>query len=103
MSGSFLTHDHPVDEQCQGLLEKSFSILHLIDSTRPYLALVSLILGGIGNVGGALLGGIIIGLIESVASFYIGMGWAQAVLFIVFLLTLTLRPYGLFGKNIEKA
>jgi branched-chain amino acid transport system permease protein len=66
-------------------------------------ALVSLILGGIGNVAGALLGGIIIGLIESVASFYIGMGWAQAVLFVIFLLTLTLRPYGLFGKNIERA
>ena len=66
-------------------------------------ALFALILGGIGNVGGALLGGIIIGLIESIASFYIGMGWAQAVLFVIFLLTLTLRPYGLFGKKIEKA
>jgi len=66
-------------------------------------ALVALILGGIGNVGGALLGGILIGLIESLAAFYIGMGWAQAVLFIIFLLTLTFKPYGLFGKHIEKA
>lgn len=66
-------------------------------------ALIALILGGIGNVGGALLGGILIGVIESVASFYIGMGWAQAVLFLIFLLTLTLRPYGILGKDINKA
>jgi branched-chain amino acid transport system permease protein len=60
-------------------------------------------LGGIGNVGGALLGGIIIGVIESVASFYVGMGWAQGVLFLIFVLMLTLRPYGLFGKASQKA
>jgi branched-chain amino acid transport system permease protein len=66
-------------------------------------ALIALTLGGIGNVGGALLGGIIIGVIESLASFYVGMGWAQAILFVIFLLTLTLRPYGLFGGISQKA
>jgi branched-chain amino acid transport system permease protein len=66
-------------------------------------ALIALTLGGIGNVGGALLGGIIIGVIESVASFYVGMGWAQGVLFLIFVLMLTLRPYGLFGKASQKA
>ena len=66
-------------------------------------ALIALTLGGIGNVGGALLGGILIGVIESLASFYVGMGWAQAILFIIFLLTLTLRPYGLFGGITQKA
>ncbi len=62
-------------------------------------ALFALILGGIGNVGGALLGGIIIGVIESLASYFVGMGWAQAILFVIFILTLTLRPQGLFGKT----
>jgi branched-chain amino acid transport system permease protein len=66
-------------------------------------ALIALTLGGIGNVGGALLGGILIGVIESTASFYVGMGWAQAILFVIFILTLTLRPYGLFGKNSQKS
>jgi branched-chain amino acid transport system permease protein len=66
-------------------------------------ALIALTLGGIGNVGGALLGGIIIGVIESLASFYVGMGWAQGILFVIFLLTLTLRPYGLFGGISQKA
>jgi branched-chain amino acid transport system permease protein len=61
-------------------------------------ALIALTLGGIGNVGGALLGGIIIGVIESLASYFVGMGWAQAILFVIFILTLTIRPQGLFGK-----
>jgi branched-chain amino acid transport system permease protein len=65
-------------------------------------ALIALTLGGIGNVSGALLGGIIIGVVESVAAFYVGMGWSQAILFVLFLLTLTLRPYGLFGKTSQK-
>ena len=66
-------------------------------------ALFAITLGGIGNVGGALLGGILIGVIESLASYFIGMGWAQAVLFALFILTLTLRPYGLFGGSGQKA
>jgi branched-chain amino acid transport system permease protein len=66
-------------------------------------ALFALTLGGIGNVVGALLGGIIIGVIESMASFYLGMGWAQGVLFVLFILALTLRPYGLFGGASQKA
>ena len=66
-------------------------------------ALIALTLGGIGNVGGALLGGIIIGVIESLASYWVNMGWAQAILFVIFILALTFRPYGLFGKNNQKA
>jgi branched-chain amino acid transport system permease protein len=66
-------------------------------------ALIALTLGGIGNVSGALLGGIIIGVIESLASYFVGMGWAQAILFVIFILTLILRPQGLFGNNSQKA
>jgi len=66
-------------------------------------ALIALTLGGIGNVSGALVGGIIIGVIESLASYFVGMGWAQAILFVIFILTLILRPQGLFGNNSQKA
>jgi branched-chain amino acid transport system permease protein len=66
-------------------------------------ALIALTLGGLGSVVGALAGGIIIGVVESVASFYVGMGWAQAVLFVIFWLTLTLKPQGLFGRVVQKA
>ena len=64
-------------------------------------ALVALTLGGIGRVGGALLGGIILGLIESLGAYFIGTDWAQGIVFAVFLLALTFRPYGLFGGKGE--
>lgn len=60
-------------------------------------ALVALTLGGIGRVFGALLGGIILGLIASLGSYFVGTDWSQGIVFAVFLLTLTFRPYGLFG------
>jgi branched-chain amino acid transport system permease protein len=66
-------------------------------------ALIALTLGGIGNVYGALLGGILLGVIESSAQFYIGIGWSEAVSYGVFLLVLTFRPYGLFGGSVKKA
>ena len=66
-------------------------------------ALIALTLGGIGNVYGALLGGILLGVIESSSQFYIGIGWSEAVSYGVFLLVLTIRPYGLFGGSMKKA
>jgi branched-chain amino acid transport system permease protein len=66
-------------------------------------ALIALTLGGIGNVSGALLGGIILGVIESISAYFVGMGWSQAILFVIFILVLIVRPNGLFGNNSQKA
>ena len=66
-------------------------------------ALIALTLGGIGNVYGALLGGILLGVIESSSQFYIGIGWSEAISYGIFLLVLTFRPYGLFGGALKKA
>jgi branched-chain amino acid transport system permease protein len=60
-------------------------------------ALIALTLGGIGTVHGALLGGILLGLIESYGTYFVGSAWAQAVCFMVFLLVLIFKPNGLFG------
>jgi branched-chain amino acid transport system permease protein len=65
-------------------------------------ALIALALGGIGNVFGALLGGILLGLIESLASFFFTGGWADAIAYAVFLLVLMFRPQGLFVRSIHK-
>lgn len=62
-------------------------------------ALIALALGGIGNVFGALLGGITLGVIESFSSFYIGSGWTEAISFGIFLLVLVFMPQGLFGSR----
>jgi branched-chain amino acid transport system permease protein len=60
-------------------------------------ALVALTLGGIGRVGAAFLGGIILGLIELLGTYFVGAAWSQAIVFAVFLLALNFRPQGLFG------
>ncbi len=66
-------------------------------------ALIALAFGGMGNVFGALLGGIILGLLESWASFFIGAGWADAVSYAVFLVMLMLKPEGLFVRSVQTA
>ncbi|GAK60509.1 ABC transporter permease protein [Candidatus Vecturithrix granuli] len=64
-------------------------------------AFVIVVLGGLGSVPGALLGGIIIGVIESVAGQYLTMTWATALIYIIFLFMLFLRPQGIFGFEKE--
>lgn len=55
------------------------------------------ILGGIGSVPGAVLGGLIIGLSESAAVQFIGAEWRAAVSFVILMIVLLIRPMGLFG------
>lgn len=55
------------------------------------------ILGGIGSIPGAVLGGLIIGLSEAATVQFVGAEWRQAVAFIILMAVLLLRPMGLFG------
>jgi branched-chain amino acid transport system permease protein len=75
-----------------------------------YLALVGfkvfpvVILGGLDSVGGAVLGGLVVGAVESVAAGYIdpyvGGGTKDFVPFLLMLVVLMVRPYGFFGKEV---
>jgi branched-chain amino acid transport system permease protein len=65
-------------------------------------AMIALALGGLGSVSGALLGGIILGLLESLAAFFVSGGWADAMGYAVFLLVLLFKPEGLFVRSIKK-
>jgi len=56
------------------------------------------ILGGIGSVPGALLGGLIVGLAEAATVQWVGAEWRAAVAFILLIAMLLLRPAGLFGR-----
>jgi len=58
------------------------------------------ILGGLDSIGGAVLGGAIIGLLEVYVGGYVGHGLNLIVPYIVLVLVLMVRPYGLFGKEI---
>jgi branched-chain amino acid transport system permease protein len=62
-------------------------------------ALIALTLGGLGNVFGALAGGLILGIIENLTAFYVSISWIEAVSYGVFVLVLIFLPNGLFGKR----
>jgi branched-chain amino acid transport system permease protein len=62
---------------------------------------IIVVLGGLGSIGGALLGGIIIGLIESVGPMFMTATWTQAIVYGLFLLVLFLKPSGLFGVKYD--
>ena len=61
-------------------------------------AFTAAVLGGIGNVPGAMLGGVLIGLIESGSGQLIGTAWSDVVIFGILVLVLVLRPAGLLGR-----
>ncbi|HSF79777.1 MAG TPA: branched-chain amino acid ABC transporter permease [Anaerolineales bacterium] len=58
------------------------------------------ILGGLDSIPGAIVGGVIIGLLQTYTGGYIGQGLNQVIPFIVLILILMVRPYGLFGQEI---
>jgi branched-chain amino acid transport system permease protein len=56
------------------------------------------VLGGLGSVKGTLLGAILLGVIESVGAAFVGDGYRNFIGFVAFLIVLSLRPQGLFGR-----
>ena len=61
-------------------------------------AFTAAVLGGIGNVPGAMVGGVLIGLIEAFAGQTIGSAWADVVIFSLLVLVLVFQPAGLLGR-----
>ena len=64
-------------------------------------AFVVVVLGGLGSIGGAFAGAMVIGLIDSLAGYYIGSALREVAVFGVFLLILILKPSGLFGARLN--
>ena len=62
-------------------------------------AFTAAILGGIGNIPGAMLGGLLLGVIEALAAGYVAMAWKDAIAFFVLILILIIRPTGILGER----
>jgi branched-chain amino acid transport system permease protein len=63
------------------------------------IAFTIVVLGGMGSVTGALIGGLFVGVVESLSGLYLGESLGQIGIFAMFILVLLLRPSGLFGER----
>jgi len=82
------------------LLAPIYSIYPGIGAQFVLVAYVAVVLGGLGNIPGAILGSLIIGITETFSGFFISPGWRQAIYYAVFILVLIFRPQGLFGQKL---
>jgi branched-chain amino acid transport system permease protein len=65
-------------------------------------AFTAAILGGIGNIPGAMVGGLLLGVIEALGAAYISIAWKDAIAFCVLIAILIVRPTGLLGERVAE-
>jgi branched-chain amino acid transport system permease protein len=65
-------------------------------------AFTAAVLGGIGNLLGAVLGGLVIGFVRALSDQYIAASWTNVVVFGILVLILTFRPAGLLGSAVRE-
>ena len=81
------------------LIATFFYIAPTVGETLGIVAFVTVSLGGFGSVPGALVAGLLIGVIESVSAYWIGAVYKDIVVYSLFLCFLWFRPQGLMGKS----
>lgn len=85
------------------LYSTAYSTIAPTMGTMPGLkAFVAAVLGGIGSVPGAMLGGFIIGMVEIMTKTYISSTWADAIVFLILIIVLLFKPTGILGKNVRE-
>ncbi len=82
-----------------GLISTLFAFTILSGATYELKSFVIVVLGGLGNPTGALVGGILLGLLEGVATLLIPAGVVPVIEYVVFVFILLVRPHGLFGTR----
>ena len=83
---------------CAGVLLAPITFIH--SNVGLALGLASFpaaVLGGFGSIPGAVVGGVIIGVLQTLAGFYMPEGWKNVFPYIILLAVLLLKPEGLFG------
>ena len=75
------------------------SVSPTVGETLAIVAFVTVSLGGFGSVPGALVAGLLIGVIESLSAYWIGAVYKDIVVYSLFVAVLWLRPQGLMGKS----
>jgi branched-chain amino acid transport system permease protein len=75
---------------------------YLMGFDAGLLAFTSAVLGGIGNIGGAVLGGYVIGMLNSASDQYLSSEWTRALVFTILILVLVFKPSGLLGGRTQE-
>lgn len=86
-----------------GLLASSYPFQPYAGAEFIVIMYTGVVLGGMGSIKGAFWGGLLIGVIQQMSSLVLPMQLQSTAIFVVFLLTLLLRPQGLFGKTTDRA
>ena len=85
-----------------GILLAPITFVHANMGFIGLKAFPAAVVGGFGSIPGAIAGGIIIGLVESFAGFYLPEGFKDIAAYIVVLIVLMVKPSGLFGEKLRK-
>lgn len=80
------------------LVANFFYIFPQVGLSFTMIAFVTVALGGFGSLYGTLIAGIVIGVVESVGGYFIGPQYKLTMIFVLYLLVVTIRPQGFFGR-----
>ena len=85
-----------------GLLASSYPFQPYVGIDYVIVMYAGVVLGGMGSVGGAFFGGMVIGLIQQISTLFLPNQLQNTAIFVIFLLIILLRPQGLFGKTARR-
>jgi branched-chain amino acid transport system permease protein len=85
-----------------GLLLAPFTFVHVNMGFIGLKAFPAAVVGGFGSLPGAVVGGLLIGLVEALAGFYLPEGFKDIAAYVVVLVMLVIKPNGLFGGTLRK-
>ena len=85
-----------------GILLAPVTFVHVNMGFIGLKAFPAAVLGGFGSIPGAVVGGLVIGIVEALAGFYLPEGFKDVAAYVLLLLVLAIRPQGLFGQTVAK-
>ena len=85
-----------------GLLAPIFFLNNTMGAVAGAKAFAAIVIGGFGSIPGAIIGGLIVGLVESFGGAYISTTYQLVLIYVVLIIVLMFRPQGIFGDRIQE-
>jgi branched-chain amino acid transport system permease protein len=85
------------------LMSTSYDIFPIMGQPFGLMAFIVVVLGGVGNVQGAAIAGLFLGIVQNLFGTFVDFGLSLAFIFLFFIVALMVRPNGLFGKAVRVA